>query len=157
MYSATFEKLIKEYAPSVYRVALARTGDAELAQDVAQQTFLMLLEKEPKFSYKEQLKVWLIRTACKLAASELRRFDNSRTVPLDGIAAPSINDELTFELTDLLSRLPETMREVTVMFYIEDMSIRDIAKAMELTPATVKTRLSRARKAIEKVYKEELL
>ena len=152
-----FNKIVSEYAPILYRIALAKTGDTELATDVCQQTFVVLLEKEPHFSHTAQLKVWLIRTVIKLCASEGRKFDNSKTLPIeDGIICAK-EDTLTFEFLDLLSTLPETLREVTVLFYIEDMSVRDIANALSLSTANVKTRLSRARKILEKIYKEEIL
>ena len=152
-----FNKIISEYAPILYRIALARTGDTELANDVCQQAFVVLLEKEPRFSHAAQLKVWLIRTVIKLCASEKRKFDNSKTLPIEDGTRIAKEDTLTFEFLDLLSTLPQTLREVTVLFYIEDMSVRDIASALSLSTANVKTRLSRARKILEKIYKEEIL
>ncbi len=157
MQNTGFEKIVSEYAPILYRVALARTGDPEFASDVSQQAFVVLLEKQPRFSHAAQLKVWLIRTVCKLCASEGRKHDNAKTLPLEDGVIPAKEDALTFELLDLLSTLPETLREVTVLFYIEDMSVRDIASALSLSSGSVKTRLSRARKLLEKIYKEEIL
>ena len=152
-----FNKIISEYAPILYRIALTRTGDTELANDVSQQAFVVLFEKQPRFTHTTQLKVWLIRTVIKLCASEGRKFDNSKTLPIEDGIIPAKEDTLTFEFLDLLSTLPETLREVTVLFYIEDMSVRDVANALSLSTANVKTRLSRARKILEKIYKEEIL
>jgi len=56
-----------------------------------------------------------------------------------------------------LSHLPETLRDVTVLFYIEDMSTKDIARTLSLSVSTVKVRLNRARNLLEKIYKEEIL
>lgn len=151
------EKIVSDYSPMLYRVALAKTGDPELSKDVCQQAFVLLLEKEPRFSHKEQLKVWLIRAVCKLCASELRKFDNSKTLPLEEGTHIAKVDALTFEFVDLLGTLPESMREVAVLFYVEDMAVRDIARALSLSVGSVKTRLSRARKLLEKTYKEEIL
>ena len=157
MKNQSLDKLLAEYTPMVYRLALAKTGNADIAHDVAGQTFLTLLEKEPHFSDKEQLKVWLLATARKRAAMELRRFENSHTVPFEKEWRHGITDPLDFEFYDLLSKLPETLREVTVLFYIEDMSVKDIARTLSLTVTNVKTRLCRARDVLEKIYKEEIL
>lgn len=152
----SMNKIMDEYGPCVYRLALARTGNPDMSSDIYQQTFLLLLEKKPEFSHKMQLRVWLLRTAHKLVANELKRTDNNH-VPLE--KAPEIvTDTVTaaYELYDMLSSLDEIYREPVVLFYIEDMSISDIAKSLELSVSTVKTRLHRARKQLEKLYKEEL-
>ena len=151
------ENILNTYGPAVYRVALSRTGDVETAQDIYQQTFLLLLEKKPRFKDNAQLKTYLIRSAIKLSASHRKRFDNSKTVPLDETVTISTENDLTFELVDLLMSLSESLRESTLLFYIEDMSIKEIAKALSLTPAAVKMRLSRARAELSKIYKEEIL
>lgn len=149
-------QILNKYGDTVYRVALSRCGSPETAQDIYQQTFLLLLEKKPRFSDTAQLRRWLIRVAIKLAAGERRKFDNSKTVPLDDHDRP-ISDELTFELIDLLSVLDETSRTVTLLFYIEDMSIDTVARTLNLSNAAVKMRLSHARKTLKKIYKEEIL
>ncbi len=157
MHNEAFEKIVNEYGPSVYRLALSKTSSPEAAQDIFQQVFLLLYEKRPTFTYKEQLKVWLMRTTCKVASIERRRFDNSKTVPLDTIQGISSKNDLTFEFTELISHLPQNLRDVTVLFYIEDMCLKDISKTLDISLSAVKARLTRARKLLEKTYKEEIL
>lgn len=152
-----FAQIMERYGPGVYRLALSLTGDAEFANDVYQQTFLLLLEKQPSFSHEAQLRVWLLKCAGKVIASQRRRADNSRTVPLDNVRETGVPDSSMCELYDLLSALDEKYREAVELFYIEDMSIRDIAAVMNLSLAAVKTRLSRARAELKKIYKEELM
>lgn len=157
MQNEAFEQIVNEYGPAVYRLALAKTSDVEAAQDIFQQVFLLLYEKRPTFTYKEQLMVWLMRSTCKIASIERRRFDNSKTVPLDSVHGIFTKNELTFEFNELLSHLPPILRDVTVLYYIEDMSQKDISKALGISLSAVKARLSRARKLLEKIYKEEIL
>ncbi len=151
------ENILKTYGPTVYRVALSRTGNTETAQDIYQATFLLLLEKKPRFKNNAQLKTYLIRAAIKLSASHRKRFDNSKTEPLDEGIGTLVENDLTFELVDLLMSLPEPYREPTLLFYIEEMSIKEIAHALSTTPAAVKMRLSRARAELSRIYKEEIL
>ena len=157
MTNKAFEKIVDEYGPSVYRLALSKTSNTDVAQDIFQQVFLLLYEKRPTFTYKEQLKVWLMRATCKVASTERRRFDTSKTVPLDSVCAVSEKAELEFEFNELLSHLPENLRDVTVLFYIEDMSIKDIATSLSISASAVKARRTRARSMLEKIYKEEIL
>lgn len=152
-----FAQIMERYGPSVYRFALSLTGDLEFANDVYQQTFLLLLEKKPSFSHPAQLRVWLLKCAGKVIAAQRRRADNARTVSLDNMCETGLPDSSMCELYDLLSVLDEKYRQAVELFYIEDMSIRDIAAVMNLSAAAVKTRLSRARAEFKKIYKEELM
>lgn len=153
----TFAAVVEEFGPAVFRLSLALTGNEEVANDIYQQTFLLLLEKKPRFSHRAQLNVWLLRSARKLAATEMRRFDNSKTVPITETTVPAATQEHSFEFLDLMSVLSEKYREVTVLFYIEDMTVYDISCVLGISVPAVKTRLSRARTMLGKIYKEELL
>ena len=154
MHKDELERLMEEYAPVVFRNALAMCCNVDTAQDITQQTFLLLLEKRPRFSYREQLLTWLLRTARKVASYEHRK---NKSIALNDIALPPVTDKTAFELLDLLEGLSEALREVTVLFYVEDMSVDDIACVLGISRSAVKTRLFRAREALEKMYKEELL
>ncbi len=151
-----FSEIMNEFGPGIYRYALSLTGNEELANDIYQQTFLLLLEKKPKFTHRAQLNVWLMRCARKTAAAERRRADNSRTVSLNDAGEQGEYDAGCAELYDYLSVLKEKYREVTVLFYIEDMSIKDISEILKISTSAVKTRLSRARDMLKKIYEEEL-
>lgn len=152
-----FDRVINEFGPSVYRTALIKTGDPDTAQDIYQQVFLLLCEKRPSFKCREQLKVWLIRSAIKLAAAERRRAENTKTEPLCDAHDRHASPEPAFELCDLIGTLPGPLRDVTLLYYIEDMSVPDIARATGLSNSAIKSRLARARKLLKKIYEEELL
>lgn len=154
MHKDELERLMEEYAPVVFRNALAMCCNVDTAQDITQQTFLLLLEKRPRFSYREQLLTWLLRTARKVASYEHRK---NNSIALNDFALAPVTDKTAFELLDLLEGLSEALREVTVLFYVEDMSVDDIARVLGISRSAVKTRLFRAREALEKMYKEELL
>ena len=139
--------IIDSYGDTVYRVALSKTCDVDMAQDIYQETFLLLLQKKPHFENTAQLKTWLVRAAVKLSASYRRLSD----------VHPSDGKSPEFELLDLMCCLGESERTVTVLFYIDDMSQSDIAKLLGITTGAVKMRLSRAKKTLKKIYKEEIL
>lgn len=149
--SDSFEKIMDEFGPGIYRLALSRTGDREKSADIYQDTFLLLLEKEPVFRHKNQLRIWLMRTAVNL----IKRVHSEKSaLPLDEITLTH-TDTLEFELYDTVSSLPETLRDTAVMFYIEDMSIKDISKVLGVSVPAVKSRLSRARKILRISFKED--
>ena len=157
MSPGAFDKVINEFGPSVYRTALIKTGDPDTAQDIYQQVFLLLCEKRPSFKCREQLKVWLIRSAIKLAAAERRRAENTKTEPLCASHDRHTSPDPAFELCDLIGTLHEPLRDVTLLYYIEDMSVSDISETLGISKGSVKTRLSRARDRLEILYKEGLV
>ena len=129
--------IMDEYGDAVYRLALSRCGSADTASDVYQQTFLLLLEKKPRFADRTQLKRWLLSAARKLTAMSTRRAE-SKNLPLDSVE-PAAEDRTDFELYELISSLPETLREPTLFFYIEDMSVKEIAQTLGISEGSVKT------------------
>ena len=157
MQSIDYDKVFYEFAPIVYRAALCKTGDADRSQDILQEVLLLLCQKKPEFKCKAQLRVWLVKCAYKLAAAATRKSEITRTVPLDAAQSIGVTDNLEFEFYDVLAHLPENLRDATVLFYIEDMAINDIAKVLSISVSAVKLRLVRARKVLEKIYKEEIL
>lgn len=152
-----FNKIFEEFGQPIYRLALARTGDSELSHDIVQQVFLLLYKKKPSFADKTALRVWLIRVALKYISNERKRAENIMTAPLESASNSAVTDKAEFEFFDLLSTLPETLRDVTVLYYVEDMPINDIARALNIGRGAVKSRLLRAREQLSKIYKEELL
>ena len=149
--------LINELSPTVYRFLLSRTKCEDTAQELTQQVFLVLFEKQPHFECKAQLKVWLIKCAQKTYANYVKRFDNSKTVPLESANEIAVTDESLFEFLELLSAFPQNLYDVTILYYIEDMKTEDIAKALYISRSNVKTRLLRARQILKKIYEEEIL
>ncbi len=157
MQGIDYDKVFCEFAPIIYRAALCKTGNADTAQDILQQVILLLCEKRPNFKCKAQLRVWLVKCAYKLSAAHTRKSENTKTVPLDAAESIGVQDSLEFEFFDVLARLPDKLRDATVLFYIEDMSLEDIAKVLSISVSAVKARLTRARAVLKIIYEEEIL
>ena len=77
------ERLVARYGPSVYRLAYARTGSKEDAEDVMQETFLRLVRAAPEFRDEEHGKAWLLRVATHCAADVFRMPWRKRDLPLE--------------------------------------------------------------------------
>lgn len=148
--------IVDSYGDTVYRVALSKTCDIDAAQDIYQETFLLLLEKKPHFENTAQLKTWLARVAIKLSAAYRRKAENTMTEPLCDTHTHE-QRSFDFELLDLMNCLDESLRTVTMLFYIDDMSQSEIAKLIGISTGAVKMRILRAKKILKKIYKEELL
>lgn len=146
--------VLNECGRAVYRFSLALTKNEDDARDVTQSAFLLLFEKKPKFNDTRALRVWLIRCAKNIIYNEHKR---PKTVSLEQVSEIAVKDELSFELCDLFSVLSPDSSQVIELYYIEDMTTKEIAKALSKPHGTVRSTLSRARAQLKKIYKEEIL
>ena len=137
---------MEAHGDTVYRLALCRTQNAADAEDVYQDVFLSLLSQEDRDWDGEHLKAWLIRATLNRCA-DIHRFRLRRPVleleDIPELARPA-NDGGT-ELWDAVARLPEKLRTAVHLHYAEGYSTEEIAALLEVPPATVRTRLHRAR------------
>lgn len=147
---------------SVYLVALAQTRSEADAQDVAQDVFCRLLTDVTTFAGDEHLKAWLLRVTVN-RCHELYRTPWSRRVESADDAgrelpAPdaSTEDAALAELRadpvwQALRALPEKLRVVALLHYVEEYTTEEIARIVGSPPATVRTRLHRARKQMREM------
>ncbi len=157
MNSNKFDTVLNEYWQMIYRFCLAHTANEDLSRDICGEVFLILCKKQPNFKSLDALRVWLIKTARYVIANERKQSRSTKNVALDDAHDIAVTDSLSFEFCNLLSQLPKKVCDVTVLYYIEDMDVSDIAKALGIPEGTVKSRLSRARDILKKIYKEEIL
>ena len=131
---------------AVYRLALCRLQNVADAEDVYQDVFLKLLGQESGNWDPEYLKAWLIWATLNRCA-DLHRFRLRRPVlaleDIPELARPA--DDSAAELWDAVARLPEKLRTVVHLHYAEGYSTEEVAALLEVPPATVRTRLRRAR------------
>lgn len=138
-------RLAGRFAAAVYRLAYARTGSADDAEDVMQDVFLRLLTSAPDFADDDHARAWLLRVTVN-RANDLFRSPWRRRVPLeDAGAIPAPEEPIPGETLEAVLALPPKLRTVIHLFYYEDLSVRQIAQLLDLREGAVKTRLSRAR------------
>ena len=141
---------MEAHGDTVYRLALCRTQNAADAEDVYQAVFLSLLSQEDRDWDGEHLKAWLIRATLNRCA-DLHRFRLRRPVlaleDIPELARPA--DDRAGELWDAVARLPEKLRTAVHLHYAEGYSTEEIAALLEVPPATVRTRLHRARRQLK--------
>ena len=148
-------RLVEQYSMAVYRLAYARTGNREDAEDITQETFLQLVRTAPAFRDGEHCKAWLLRVAANCAVDLHRSPWRRRSVPLEEaeqMAAPEPAEEDGM-LASILA-LPEEYRVVVHLYYYEDLSTGEIAKVLGKREGTIRTRLSRARAMLREDLQE---
>lgn len=151
------EQLVQRYGQTIYRLAYARTGSREDAEDITQETFLRLIRFNPEFKDENHRRAWLLRVAANCACNLFRAPWRRKNCPLEAaeqIAAENSELENTGVLEAVLS-LPEDYRIPVHLFYYEGMSVAEIAQALGKREGAIRTRLFRARTMLRDKLKEE--
>lgn len=148
----TIEELIDQHGDGILRLCLIYMGDRQLAEDAFQETFLKAWKHLPDFRGEASPKTWLTRIAVNTCRSMLRAgwfrlWKRTQDVEeLLDVSAPEAARDL--DLTRELCALPGKYREVILLYYYENMNMREIAELLHLPANTVSTRLRAARKLL---------
>ena len=160
--------LVMKYQRRIERLIARMIRDVDLVPDLAQETFLRAYRALPQFRGEAQFYTWLYRIAVNTAKNYLtaqgRRppdmdVDSADAELQDGadamreLANPEnlmLSDEIRREVMQTLEGLPEDLRTAITLREIEGMSYEEIAVIMDCPVGTVRSRIFRAREAIDK-------
>jgi len=148
-----FETLYRRHRDWVYRLAWRFTGNEADALDVLQETFAYLLRKLPGLRLTAAMTTFLYPVVKHLSlnvrrASHVVRAASEKLSPSTQDAERTPPDRSRSELAAALSMLPADQREVVLMRFLDDMSLEEIAQALDTPLNTVKSRLYRALDAL---------
>lgn len=145
------EETIKKYSSSMLKTAFSLLKSTADAEDAVQEAFIKLLTKAPEFENDEHCKAWLLRVTVNISKNMLKSARRKNLPLTEEIPYREKHDDV---LPYVLS-LDEKYRAVIHLYYYENYSIKEIAEILSLPSATIGTRLSRARKTLEKLLKED--
>ena len=156
-----YANLVDEYSDSVYKFCRSLTYSREDAEDLFQETFFRAFEQLPKVYASDNPQGFLFSTAVFIWKSWKRKYARrSRLAPsalLDETVASGVSmedsymaqEEIRF-VRELVEALPDKFKIPVILYYTIEMSVPDIALSLKLPVGTVKSRLFKARKLIEK-------
>jgi len=156
-----FEVLYELYKASIYRTALAITGDRLAAEEILQETFLRAFKHIRNVREGASLSPWLYRIAVNLAydlTARRRRWPAALDSIVERLITPSeASPEQTVEMRELyglvyeaINKLEFRQRATLVLFYLHDFSLAEIAESMDCPIGTVKSRLHYARENLRR-------
>lgn len=172
-----FDQLVHRYEAELYNYLCRYLGDATLAEDVFQNTFLQVYLKSDLFTAGRPVRPWLYTVATNQAIDALRRIRRHPAVSLhaappveiDGevhsllemleTAGPAPLDTLQAEEARRVVRagvgaLPDFLRQVVILAYYQGLKYRDIAEIMNIPVGTVKSRLHTALIRLQETWRE---
>jgi RNA polymerase sigma-70 factor (ECF subfamily) len=154
--SAAFGLLVDRYARAAYSVAYSVTGRHEDAEDAAQESFLVALQRIEECRKPDRFGAWLMTIVRNRSRNLVRREVLRDTDPIPATAGskgPSPDrvaeqTELRRQLQEALAELPEVQREIVLLHDMEGWKHREIADRLGLPSGTVRSHLHFARKAL---------
>lgn len=161
------EHCINEYGRDIYSFCKHLTGNRQEADDLYQDTFLKAVELHERIQCEENPKSYLLSVTIRLWKNRRRKIAwRNRIAPIVSIAEEQelevpCNMEVSPEESCLVNeekrlvqsavdKLPEKLKVCVLLFYMEELSVAQVAKTLKLPEGTVKSRLYQARKLLEK-------
>lgn len=150
-----FELIVKEYQSRVLRICRAVVGNPEDAEDAAQEVFYRTYRSLSSFRLDRRFTPWIVSIAMNTAKSYYRKrgrimkgiaSTEAEDLPSDGSVEERGERALMEEsIRSAVRGLPEKLRGVVVLYYLEEMDVAEVAEALDLGKENVKSRLHRAR------------
>jgi len=162
---AAFGELVLRYERRLIRVIGRFVRDADLAEDLAQETFLRVYERLDQFDPARRFGPWLFRIGVNLTLDFLRRrkrrvwgmhfTDSGRDRwPDPEVADPRTKADLHQEVWTVIEKLPEKYRIVLILRDLESFSTSEIAAILNRREATIRWRLAEARNRFQELWEK---
>lgn len=163
-----FDKIYTDYSRLVYWAAYRVVSQRETAEDVTQTVFTKVLANKATISKlsEPQLKSWLYRTATNLALDIVRRskYEQTDAEPISELIADdepgpeshAIEKERAKRVREAVDSLDEAYRQVIMLHYFSNLTVREISECTGISEGTIKSRLVRGRTLLSERLKNEV-
>jgi RNA polymerase sigma-70 factor (ECF subfamily) len=158
------QRLIARWQPRLWRHAWRVLRDAERAKDMVQEAWIEILKGLARLDDVVAFPAWAYRIVTRRCQRAFVVAGCSLLVPEDSeseqiLEAPEhASGEFAAELSivlEAIGRLPASQRAAMALFYLEELSVAEIAIATDVPPGTVKTRLMHARRRVRAILEGE--
>jgi RNA polymerase sigma-70 factor (ECF subfamily) len=156
--TAEFRRIYDSTFTVLFRVAYRIVADEEAAEDLCQEAFFRLHEKNMVFPNPEEAKYWLIRVVKNAALNYAKRKDRERrayqrafrefTQTQETGEGILLKQETQKEIQEALEKLPEKLRMVLILKEYGELNYKEIGRALGISEGNVKVRIFRARERL---------
>ena len=153
-----FRRIYETAFPILFRIAYRIANSVEAAEDLCQDAFFRLYEKNMVFPNPEEAKYWLIRVVKNASLNYAKRKDRERKAYQRAFREDHrkeetgegllIKKEDKAEVQEALKKLPENLRIVLVLKEYAEMNYKEIGKVLNISEGNVKVRVFRARERL---------
>ena len=163
---AAFEQLVIRHQELVFSLAYKLTGNREMANDVAQETFIRAWKAIEKFRGDSTFSTWIYRITVNTAWTLRKKAKKHNTLNIDDTYEPividekkdpelvAINSDLSSVLINALDKIPIEQRIIVELKNIEGRSHKEIADYLDISVTAAKVRLHRAHQKLRQILEE---
>lgn len=150
--------VIQKYSLMVYRLAYSMLKNRYDADDIHQEVFVRFLTKRPDFENEIHEKAWFMKVTVNLCKNYWKTAWKRKVVSLMDwdLEEQEVETFRDSQLLEEVQKLPAKYRAVIHLFYYEELSIEEISHVLKQKPSTVRTQLTRARRKLKEVLKEDV-
>lgn len=154
--SRAFAWLVRRWHPRLVRHAYGFTRDMDAARDVAQESWMAVIRGLHLLRDPASFRAWAFRIVANKARDWIRREQARRraTEAAEVKTDPGLASAAIRRLRTVLAELEPAQRNILTWFYLDEMSIREIADSLDVPAGTVKSRLFYARDALRTAFEE---
>ena len=165
-----FSVLVRKHQKSIHALAWRKVGDFHIAEEITQDTFLQVYKNLAQLKNPNQFAGWIYVIANRLCLKWIEKnkfvMQSLEATPIEEIEKLSythhLSDQRQTEVTEdrqelvkrLLSQLPESERTVVTLYYLGEMTAKEIGKFLGVSLNTIKSRLRRGRKRLQEQQEE---
>ncbi|MFU8848207.1 MAG: RNA polymerase sigma factor [Opitutales bacterium] len=157
-----FDEIVSAYYQPLYRFGYSLAKNEHEAGDLAQQTFYIYAEKGASLRDKSKVKSWLFTTLYREFLRRKRkdeRMDHYEPEMLEaagGTVEPHIRRSMDANLAvEALEEVDEVYRQPLTLFYLKDLSYKEIAEILDVPIGTIMSRLSRGKVQLRDIFKRK--
>ena len=162
---AAVEELLKSVEQPLYRYILHLVGERARAQDVLQEVFMRIYRKLGWLREPELFRAWAFRIATRETFRQMRkerrwteqlRDDEAlRAIAVPAPTRAEFEPELIERLPQMVAKVSPASRAVIVLYYLQEMSLEEVAAVLEIPQGTVKSRLSYGLESLRRQLKRQ--
>ena len=154
------ERLMKEYGDSIFRMCYLCLKDYYLAEDAMQETFIKAMRFYDSFLHKSNEKTWLMRIAINCCKNIMRK-QWFRLPMLNIEDHQQVDDKIPIEellerdsLTKAIMSLRKSDRQIIILYYYQELSVKEISAIVGKKENAINQQLKRARERLKRFLKE---
>lgn len=155
MTNETFSDAVRRNHQRLFIIALSYTGSHEDSEDILQNVFLKLWKQESSFDDDEHIDKWLTRVCVNECRNHIK-MPMRRNIALDEAKDLYTFDKpRDFDVFNAVMSLPKKERTVIILFYYEDLTVKEISGLVKAKESTIKTRLRRAKQRLKEILGDD--
>ena len=151
-----FSRVIQNVKVKLYKTAMAILKNDDDACDAIQETLISVYKNINTLEHLEYFQTWIIRILINKCYDIMKK--NQKIININEKISNEVDSfyemySTESELELILNKIEKDLKMVTVLYYYDELPVKEIAISLNIPEGTVKSRLSRARKSISEIYK----